>query len=255
MLPARHTIVLVVLLLTAWSKAAAGELPLEFSSGDRRVALVELFTSEGCSSCPPADRWLSGLRTSPALWTEFVPVAFHVDYWDYIGWQDRFARAGYSERQRRYAAEGGVRVVYTPGVFRNGREWRGWREGTARSPRPSSRVGELSIRVDGRRVAARFDPTESHDGLRLHIAVLGMNLETRVRAGENKGRTLRHDFVVLGTTSIPLTRSGAAYQATTGLPETGIEAPGRALVAWVSQETSQAPIQSVGGFLPLAAAD
>ena len=85
--------------------------------------------------------------------------------------------------------------------------------------------------------------------LQLHIVVLGMNLETRVQAGENKGRSLHHDFVALGMTSVSLTRSGAAYRVTTGLPEAGNEADSRALVAWVSETTSQAPIQSVGGFL------
>lgn len=245
-----HKVVLIVLLIAARSVAAAGEVSQEFVSRDQRVALIELFTSEGCSSCPPADRWVSRLKTSPALWTEFAPVAFHVDYWDQIGWRDRFARPEYSDRQRRYAAEGGARVVYTPGIFRNGREWHGWRAGTAPILQPSSTVGELSIRVDGHRIAALFSPTETHgEQLQLHIVVLGMNLETRVLAGENKGRSLHHDFVVLGMTSVSLMRSGAAYRVTTGLPEAGIEADSRALVAWVSEMTSQAPIQSVGGFM------
>jgi len=251
-----HKIVLIVLLIAAWSIAAAGEVPQEFISGDRRVALIELYTSEGCSSCPPADRWVSRLKTNPALWTKFAPVAFHVDYWDQIGWRDRFARADYGDRQRRYAAESGTRAVYTPGVFRNGKEWHGWRTGTAPILQPSSTVGELSIRIDRHQIAALFYPTEMHrEELQLHIVVLGMNLETRVRAGENKGRSLRHDFVVLGMTSVSLTRSGAAYRVTTGLPETENEADSRALVAWVSETTSQAPIQSVGGFLQSAASD
>jgi len=242
--------VFIASLIAAWSVVAAGEVPQEFISGDRRVALIELFTSEGCSSCPPADRWVSRLKTNPALWTRIAPVVFHVDYWDYLGWQDRFARADYSDRQRRYAAEGAMRVVYTPGVFRNGREWRDWQDGMAEISQPSSRVGSLSIRVDGSQVAGRFHPTGVYDvDLQLHIVVLGMNLETRVQAGENKGRTLRHDFVALGTTSVPLTRSDGAYVATTGLPQTGIEAGSRALVAWVSEESSQAPIQSVGGWV------
>ena len=85
-----------------------------FSSSVERVALVELYTSEGCSSCPPADRWLSQLNSSDKLWDNFVPVAFHVDYWDYIGWKDRFASKAYSQRQRRYAKEQGERTVYNP---------------------------------------------------------------------------------------------------------------------------------------------
>ena len=64
--------------------------------------MLELFTSQGCSSCPPADAWLSGLVQRSGLWREVIPLAFHVDYWDRIGWKDRFANPGYSERQRDY---------------------------------------------------------------------------------------------------------------------------------------------------------
>jgi len=77
-------------LVLAGDLAAANPV-LEFSSGTNHVSLVELYTSEGCSSCPPADRWFSELKRDDGLWREFVPLAFHVDYWDYIGWQDRFA--------------------------------------------------------------------------------------------------------------------------------------------------------------------
>ncbi len=73
-----------------------------FESGPAQTALVELYTSEGCSSCPPADHYLSGLARDPGLWKQFVPVAFHVDYWDQLGWTDRLASAQYSDRQRSY---------------------------------------------------------------------------------------------------------------------------------------------------------
>src|SRR5947207_690518 len=97
---------------------------LVFQSSENRVALLELFTSEGCSSCPPAETWLSGLRSSAGLWKEFVPVAFHVDYWDYLGWRDPWASAGFSDRQRAYAALWHSDSTYTPGFVLNGKEWR-----------------------------------------------------------------------------------------------------------------------------------
>jgi hypothetical protein len=75
-----------------------------FQSGPARVGLLELYTSEGCSSCPPAESWLSGLAGNDALWKDVVPVAFHVDYWDYLGWRDVFASSAFSERQRDYAS-------------------------------------------------------------------------------------------------------------------------------------------------------
>ena len=72
--------------------------PRRFTSGSNQVHLIELFSSEGCSSCPPAEQWLGGLREAPGLWRDFVPVAFHVDYWDRLGWRDRFSSPSYSER-------------------------------------------------------------------------------------------------------------------------------------------------------------
>jgi hypothetical protein len=241
---------MLTLLVSGRLVAATDAAPVEFASGDQRVALIELFTSEGCSSCPPADRWLSSQKTDPDLWKRFAPVAFHVDYWDYIGWQDRFARAEYSDRQRRYAAEGGSRSVYTPGIFTDGRAWLGWRsEGSISYA--SATVGDLRLRVEGRDVAVRFNPIAVDDSeLILNIVVLGMNLETRVRAGENKGRTLRHDFAALGMISLPFEAVNGSYRAITRLPATSFQSRHRALVAWVSTSDAQAPIQAVGGFLP-----
>ena len=87
---------------------------LRFESGEKRVAFVELFTSEGCSSCPPAERTLSKLTTHPSLWKTFVPVAFHVNYWDNLGWKDRFASVEFTQRQRTYASGWNSGTVYTP---------------------------------------------------------------------------------------------------------------------------------------------
>src|SRR5438477_9939189 len=71
-----------------------------FESGPARVHLLELFTSEGCSSCPPAEAWMTKLKDNPGLWHDFVPIAFHVDYWDHLGWRDRFAAKEWTARQQ-----------------------------------------------------------------------------------------------------------------------------------------------------------
>jgi hypothetical protein len=241
-------IVLLALLATGPLFAADAIAPLELSSGEQRVALVELFTSEGCSSCPPADRWLSKLQADPGLWKNFSPIAFHVDYWDYIGWQDKFALPEFGARQRQYVTEGGVAFVYTPGLFRDGKEWQGWRTAEPLVSNVRS-VGRLNLKIEHDDVAARFDASEDDLGdLILHVAILGMNLQTEIRAGENAGKTLRHDFVVVGLTSVALEYSDGDYVATTKLPHT-IKTNDRAIVAWVSNEQQQAPIQSTGGFL------
>jgi hypothetical protein len=237
-----------VLLLALAAVARAGE-PLNFDSGDRQVRLLELYTSEGCSSCPPADRWLGGLVDDQRLWRELVPVAFHVDYWDYIGWPDRFAAPSFGARQRAHAGNGYVRTVYTPGFVLDGREWRGW---FRRQPLPDAlreRVGTLSVTLDGDGVTARFAPAASHGALELHLAVLGFGLSSEVRAGENHGRTLAHDFVVLGHRRIAMHHAQEVYTSVTRLPAAGVEAPRLALAAWVSPAGDTAPLQATGGWL------
>lgn len=220
-----------------------------FESGVNRATVIELYTSEGCSSCPPADHWLSQLKSDPRLWKDFVPLAFHVDYWDYIGWRDPFAQPEFSQRQRRYAAEGRVRTVYTPGFFRDGREWRGWIH--TETPRADDTpVGVLSVRLDGDKAVLRFTPhAGSYDGLVANVAVLGMGLSTRVQAGENDGRTLHHDFVVLRTASRPMQEAHGGFSATIPVDEKATGEETRALAAWISVPGRQDPIQAVGGFL------
>src|SRR5262249_16012523 len=78
-----------------------------FESCEMQSQLLELFTLEGCSSCPPAEKWLSALKSSSYLWKKAVPIAFHVDYWDHLGWRDRFAKPEFTSRQQRYAAAWG----------------------------------------------------------------------------------------------------------------------------------------------------
>src|SRR5213083_577539 len=120
----------------------AQNTPLTFQSSGKQTALIELYTSEGCSSCPPAETWLSRLKESPGLWKDFVPVAFHVDYWDYLGWRDPWAAKEFSDRQRAYARSWRGGAVYTPGFVLNGKEWRDW-SGLKDGLRPSGATAGL----------------------------------------------------------------------------------------------------------------
>jgi len=218
-----------------------------------RVTLIELFTSEGCSSCPPADRWLSELVDDPRLWKQLVPVAFHVDYWDYIGWPDRFASPDFSARQSSHARTGVVRSVYTPGFVVHGEEWRGWfrRPVLDLAPPPPAGILRLDVDTAAGRVDARYTAAEAVDGsLELHLAVLGFGLQTDVRAGENDGRTLRHDFVVLGHARVPLAGASPRFHATAALPGVDVAPPRRALAAWVSRVGETRPLQAAGDWLP-----
>lgn len=105
----KYLIAALLCLLPAFAVAQKWE------SGTAKTDVVELFTSEGCSSCPPADRWFSALKEDPELFSGFIPIAFHVDYWDYIGWEDQFAKPEYSERQRDYVRAGHVTLYARPG--------------------------------------------------------------------------------------------------------------------------------------------
>jgi hypothetical protein len=214
-----------------------------------QVALVELYTSEGCSSCPPADQWMSELKKDKRLWTTLVPVAFHVDYWDYIGWPDRFASAEYSNRHRDYHRHAGLRSVYTPGFLVRGEEWRGWfRYPTLNLDAPAA-AGVITVDIaDGKQINARYDAPSSQE-LDVHIAILGFDLKTDVRAGENDGRVLHHDFVVLGYQRAAMKGAATHHLATTSMPELSANPKQQALAAWVTRRGHPAPIQAAGGWL------
>jgi hypothetical protein len=232
--------VLAALLLAAPFSAA----PLLLDSGARQITLLELYTSQGCSSCPPAERWLNRLVDDDGLWADIVPLAFHVDYWDYIGWQDPFAAAAHGERQRDYARAGRTRTVYTPGFFANGREWRGWTFGLG--PRHSERQpGNLVAAIDDGRLHAAF-PSAGRP-LRLHVALLGFGIETAVDSGENRGRILPQEFVVL-THRVHVSDKGRWELE---MPrDAGVRAMRYGIALWVSAADDPAPLQATGGWLP-----
>jgi hypothetical protein len=219
-----------------------------FRSPETRVALLELYTSEGCSSCPPAEAWLGELRQSPRLWKEIVPVAFHVDYWDRLGWPDRLAKPEFSERQRRQAAGWGSRSVYTPGFAMNGREWRGWFQNQALPAGDGAKPGVLTVRFADQ-VEINFASSEMVTGkLQAEVALLGSGIEVNVKRGENAGRKLRHEFVVLDLQSAPLKKDGNALTATVRLPRE-IRDRAAALAAWVATGPAETPIQATGGWI------
>jgi hypothetical protein len=237
-------------LVLGLTKLPAPPMPATtFESGDTQTTLVELFTSEGCSSCPPAEKWLSTLKSSSDLWKKAIPVAFHVDYWDHLGWRDRFAKPEFTSRQQRYAAAWGGDSVYTPNFVVNGKEWRGW-FGSNAMPITSAKVGVLRVSVgDDGKVSATFAPdTMQTRPLALNVALLGNDLESDVKRGENSGRKLRHDFVVLQLAKTDLIASGDRWSGSISIPKQNAEKP-RAFAAWVSEEDVDSPIQATGGWL------
>lgn len=217
----------------------------ERESEATRVSLIELFTSEGCSSCPPAEAWLGRLTESPGLWRDFVPVSFHVDYWDGLGWPDRFARKEFTQRQRTYAQKWRSESVYTPGFVLDGGEWTDWR--TSPPKRSLLKPGVLRVKETAPGVfSVSFSPTaDAGNGWRFHLAILGNGVSSNVKAGENSGRKLVHDFVVIAYQE----KQSAVNEASFELKPPKELAGGRlALAAWVSRAGEQEPIQALGGW-------
>ena len=219
-----------------------------FESGEKQSTLIELFTSEGCSSCPPAEKWLSALKSNQDLWKKIVPVAFHVDYWDRLGWRDRFAKPEFTSRQQRYAAAWGGDSVYTPGFVVNGKEWRSWFVGDM-TPASSTKVGVLRLSLGGDgKLNARYVPEAKQPrGPALNVALLGNNLDSDVKRGENSGRKLRHDFVVLDLIKIEMANESNAWTGSIVLPMRGGDDKPSALAAWITENEN--PIQATGGWL------
>jgi hypothetical protein len=196
---------LALMILAALVPPLAHAAACSARSPSSTTAFVELYTSEGCNSCPPADRWLSGIaRTYPR--ERVVPLALHVDYWDYIGWKDPYARREFSQRQRRLSQLQRMALVYTPQVLVQGADFRAW--GGSEFERVVTRINAqparahlslailarkdqaLSVEVDARAEVA--DPA-----LSLYVAGYESGLASQVTAGENRGRLLAHDYVAL----------------------------------------------------------
>ncbi len=221
------------------------------SSPITRVSLLELYTSEGCSSCPPADKFLSNLKTHSGLWISLVPVGFHVDYWNYIGWKDRFSSPEYSARQKRYASSKNLKTVYTPGFLLNGEEWRSFFGLRKLSTDTDKEAGRLSLQINDMDLAVEYKPTDNMTDktLVLNVAVLGFDIKTDVKSGENSNKELKHDFTVLGYKTIPLYKNQSAYAVMTELPDIIETAPRMAVSAWINKENNMTPIQAAGGWL------
>src|SRR5260370_12378385 len=240
--------------LSAYATEASGDGKVLFQSTEKQTTLVELFTSEGCSSCPPAEAWLGKLSTNPGLWWEFVPMGFQVNYWDGLGWKDRFASPVFTQRQRAYAASWNNESVYTPGFVVNGREWNWFSESNLPAGTGASR-GVVSVRqIANERLAFSFAPVAaSTSKWDLHVALLGSGIASKVARGENGGHELHHDFVVLNYELIPMTADAGIAHTDMTLASSHAEKVTRsALATWVTIHDTLVPIQATRGWLRAA---
>jgi hypothetical protein len=224
----------------------------ESGKGGTPVAVVELFTSEGCSSCPPADRLLAELAESPDR--RIYALSFHVDYWDELGWPDRFASRAFTLRQQEYARALGVRGMYTPQMVVNGtEEFTGSDRDRAETAVGHALARRSLVRLDlhprwtGPDVTTvGYSTSEAPPGAALVVAVVERQAMTSVLRGENAGKTLRHENVVRSLVAVPVTAvtGSVVVQVAPSLARTGAE-----LIGWVQRAPA-----SVGGTPVLGAA-
>jgi hypothetical protein len=219
------------------------------------VALLELYTSEGCNSCPAADTWLRSLPSQGFRPDQVIPLALHVDYWDYLGWRDRFAQAIFTQRQRAIAALHRARTIYTPQFLLHGKDFRAWPALQPAVERINSTPARAHLTIQLReaqsqeleiQVSAQVPAPGDRQQAALFVALYENNLQSDVKAGENTGRTLHHDFVVrrwLGP--VPIDSQGEiAYTSRLSLaPEW--KAADLGLVVFVQQQQNGEVLQAL----------
>ncbi|MBK23370.1 MAG: DUF1223 domain-containing protein [Halobacteriovorax sp.] len=209
-------------------------------SSKYRTHLIELYTSEGCSSCPPAEKWIASLRNNPNLGKNFFPLAFHVEYWDYIGWKDRFAKKQFSDRQRKYASLWNSKSIYTPGFVKNGKEWRSFP--IRKIPSPSTEVvGALKATPTGKR-SYKISFEGEAKNLNLNYSLLANGITSKVTRGENRGRNLKQFFAVLSHNKRTF-KNGMTVE----IPISQITSKEQMVAFWLDSPKTMEPLQVVGG--------
>lgn len=193
-------------LLSVCNMSLADEVePSNAESSDSGFAVVELFTSQGCSSCPPADRVLSKLAKSIGDDQSVFLLSFHVDYWNRLGWDDPYSLAQSTSRQREYAHAWSSRRVYTPQMVVNGTwEFNGGSEQKARLAIKEGLAGKAAARIrlrpqvdaNGAATKIGFQIDGAVEDHRLNVALVSPEAGNEVPRGENRGRTLQHVNVV-----------------------------------------------------------
>ena len=234
----RCALTLTLALTTAVAHAAGpSSHACQASRSATAPTVVELYTSEGCSSCPPADKWLSTLKGQP----DVLALAFHVTYWDRLGWPDRFASPEGTARQHELARVAGSNQVYTPQVIAAGRDWRSW----PKLPTATASPVGLTLVRDGDKVTAEIKAAaDAPRQLAGYWAVLEDQHVSQVRAGENAGETLRHDHVVRLYKPVPAWAAAQGGSSQLSVSRGAPEFP-RRVVFVVTDAATNKPLQAV----------
>ena len=189
-------IIAVSVAITLATSAFSQSNQCSVASGATITPVVELYTSEGCSSCPPADKWASSLKASAAS-GGVVVQAFHVGYWDYIGWVDRFASPAYTQRQRDIAAKNNLRSIYTPQAVLDGKDWPRWGSKPEGKDPARASIALKQLGADQFEASVTAVPAlQAASSWSAYWTITEHGHNSKVSSGENKGEFLKHDFVV-----------------------------------------------------------
>ena len=220
-------------------------------SPEHRVAMLELYTSEGCSSCPPADRFMSRLKRAEFSDEKLIPLAFHVTYWDYIGWKDRFSHPQHDARQRKQAKLNNSSMVYTPQFIMNGKDFRRHGSFDNEIVRINSIMAEYRLELNASLNTDTIDVVlntktlaDNNDQAVAWIALYEHGLSSDVTNGENEGERLNHDYVVRAFKGpYVINQDQAEFKASFVNGDYKVEDSG--IVAFIQKPTSAEVLQAV----------
>lgn len=243
----------VILAMALGTTHAAAAPACRAASGARVQPLIELYTSEGCDSCPPAERWLSSRFADAGARPSAIALAFHVDYWDRLGWVDRFANAQYTARQYDAMRADGASFVYTPQVLLQGHDYAGWRGSDAKAIDEAAKAAAAAaIAVDAtpgeRDVTVRANAQVSagrRSDAELFIAYADSGLVSEIKAGENRGLRLLHDHVVRALLTAGRAGGDGRIEATLTLPRPVERGTHPTLVAFVERPSNGDVLQAL----------
>ena len=251
-----HILSLVFFIFSISVVVQVNATPRTYSSkGQKKAALIELYTSEGCSSCPPAEKYIYSWKTNnkkKSLFKTVFPLVFHVNYWDYLGWKDRLANKKHTKRQRVLASLNGSGTIYTPGLYKNARKWKTWSKRLVIDKVSLDPMfGRLEVVVERRAKNKSIHMkyySEQNSILEFHTALLGFDVSTKVSAGERAGEILQHQFSVISYDKVKVKSIAGKSSAKFKLKSSVEGVKSWAFVAWVTSE-KQSPLQIVGGYL------
>jgi len=227
-----------------------------YQSGEQKNQLIELYTSQGCSSCPPAEHLLTTLVQSKQLFKRYFPIALHVDYWNYLGWSDTYSSPHSNQRQQKHFKQSNTSNIYTPQFVVDGNEWRGFFRGAPLPALSQQATGQLKLQVEDTLGAAsmHFSRSNSKIPSYCHFALLAFDPSVKVTAGENSGLNLSQDFAMLEITTSPAEFKNDHFTCNAQLSKlpalTNQPAKNRkyAVVSWMASQL-HSPIQVTGGWL------